>query len=263
MSLPKPNNTLVVMLLLILFCISTSHLSSQNNSNNIQRIRISFASNGLVRPLLLAFTPNNAATDGFDYGYDALNADHFPNDMFWMIDNESYVIQGVGQFNNTRLLPLGVFITNPGPIAISLTGLENFDTDIDVYIYDALLNTTTQINTTNFQMTLDATTYIDRFYMAFASDATLSVENPILHSVFVNYLNASNEIFIKMPEITDVEKVHLINLLGQSIQTWQKGDLKNYNNEIRIPLENVSKGNYVINVETNTTNINKRVIIKY
>lgn len=262
MFLPKPNNTLMVLLLLIFLCMSTSHLSSQNDSNVIQRVRISFTSSGFARPLLLGFTQDNAATDGVDYGYDALYMDEFPNDMFWMIDDERYVIQGVGQFNYTRLLPLGVFITNPGPIAISLTGLENFDTEIDVYIYDALLGTTSQINTTNYQMILDADTYLDRFYLAFATDATLSVEEALASYVFINYLNASDEILIKMSEITNVEKVHLINLLGQSVQTWHKNNMDTYNNEIRIPVENVSKGHYIIKVETNTTNVNKKIIIK-
>lgn len=263
MFLPKPNNTLVVLLIMIFLLVSTSHLSSQNVGNEIQRVRISFASNGFSRPLLLGFTPDNAATDGVDYGYDALFMDAYPNDMFWMIEGQKYVIQGVGQYNDTRILPLGVFIANAGPVAISLTALENFDTDIDVFIYDALLNTATQINTNSYQVTLDANTYLDRFYMAFASDATLSVDDTIAQPVFVNYLNASNEIFIKMPEITGVEKVYLLNLLGQSIKTWNKRELNTYNNEIRIPVENVSQGNYILNVETNTTNINKKIFIKY
>lgn len=263
MFLPKPKDTPVVLLVLLFLFLSTSHLSSQNNGSEIQRVRIRFTSNGFVRPLLLGFTPNNTATDGVDYGYDALFMDAYPNDMFWMIEGERYVIQGVGEFNNTRQLPLGVFIANAGPVSISLTALENFDTDIDVYIYDSLLNTVTQINTTDYQVTLDANTYTNRFYLAFASDATLSLEDQSTQSLFVNYLNASDEIYIKMPEITSVEKVHLINILGQSIHTWQKTDFDKYNlDELRIPMRNVSKGNYVVHVETNTTSINKQIVIR-
>ncbi len=34
-----------------------------------------------------------------DYGYDALNIDDFPNDMFFLVEDNQLVIQGVGAFD--------------------------------------------------------------------------------------------------------------------------------------------------------------------
>ena len=41
-------------------------------TNQIKRVRLDFTSPlGYTRHLLLGFTPDNAASDSFDYGYDA------------------------------------------------------------------------------------------------------------------------------------------------------------------------------------------------
>ena len=77
--------------------------------------------------MLLGFVPNNLATDYFDYGYDAMNTESFPNDLSWLINSEPYIIQGVGDFDESKLYPLGLYLSDSGEIEISLNTLENFD----------------------------------------------------------------------------------------------------------------------------------------
>jgi len=245
---------------------------SNNNANEIQRVRIDFVSpDKYTRHLLLAFTPDNAATDGFDYGYDGLNPDHFLNDLNWMIEGERYIIQGVGAFNDTKQYPFGLFLGDSGDIEIILTGLENFDSEIDVFIYDLLLDTYTRINDNSFKMNIDADEYLNRFFIAFKGAEV--DENPIdddeietspiveVVNTSINYLNKSNEIFIQVPNTVNVKHVYLINLLGQIENSWNALNSDFYN-EIKIPVKNISNGVYIISVKTNTGTINKKVLVR-
>jgi hypothetical protein len=230
----------------------------------IQRVRLRFsAEDGLRRPLLLAFTPNNAASDGYDYGYDALNYDQYPNDMFWNIEGQNYVIQGVGAFDDSKAYPLNINITNAGLIKIGITDLENFDTEIDVFVYDSLLETSTQINAVDYEVTLEAGIYQNRFYVAFGSNDALSITNNETSSALVRYLIKSHEIYIKSAELMDIEKVRLLNIMGQTVMTWNKKEFNSTFGEIRIPVVNIPEGTYIISAETSNATINKKAIITY
>ncbi len=245
-----------------------------NQENNlIKRIRLSFVSpEKAIRPLLLGFVPNNLATDDVDYGYDAANTDEFvPSDMSWMINDEKYLIQGVGDFDKTKQYPVGIFLSTSGHIEIALTALENFKDPVEVFVYDSLLGTYTQINDTSFRMSIDADDYLDRFYITFKQeeinnddddDSVIETDDDFTQTI-VNYLNSSGEIYIHVPNTVDVKQVYLINLLGQTVRSWNITNMPNLSSdEFKIPVKNISDGSYIIKVLTNTNTINKKVIIK-
>lgn len=239
----------------------------------IQRVRIDFVSpDKYTRHLLLAFTPDNAASDGFDYGYDGPNPDNFLNDLNWMIDDNRYVIQGVGAFEDTKQYPFGLFLADSGEIEIVLTDLENFDSEIDVFIYDSVLDSYTKINDEKFKMNIDAADYLNRFFIAFKSAEEEVEEDPIeeeeietlpieeIEISTVKYLNTTNEIYVQTPNNIDIKEVYLINMLGQVENSW---NLINNNslNELKIPVYNVSNGVYIIRVETNKKPFIKKILV--
>jgi len=53
-------------------------------------------------------------TNNFDLGYDGLIADTGSEDMFWMIQDAKFVIQGVPNFNTDQEFPLGIKIAKTG-----------------------------------------------------------------------------------------------------------------------------------------------------
>ncbi|WP_178985012.1 BspA family leucine-rich repeat surface protein [Winogradskyella helgolandensis] len=229
----------------------------------IRRLRFNFTTpEGAVRHLLLGFTSDNAATDGVDYGYDALNADYFPSDLSFLIEANNYVIQGVGEFDETKVYPLDMVIGEQGNIEIGLTELENFDEAIDVYIFDAVEGTYTRFNDVNFQMNLEAGTYNDRFFLAFQEDATLSTIKEEFKDIMVRYLHDSDEIYVKTPPSVQVKQLYLINVAGQTVASWNATNLP-MSNEIKIPVKHISEGNYIIKAETETATFNKKIIVKY
>ncbi len=246
-----------------IFLRTTQETETASIDNELQRVRITFKNpDNAIRELLLGFTPDNAATDGIDFGYDATNFDDLSNDMSFIINNEKYVIQAVGAFDNTKQFPLGIFLSDNGNIEISLKALENFDSEIDVFIYDAYNDTYTQINNSKYQMHLDKGDYTDRYFLAFKDDNKLDIIESDLSQIKVNYLDNTEEIHIKTPKYTTIKQVYLINTLGQTVKTWNATNAPlSYN--CKIPVQRVSEGSYIIKVETENGTTTKKIIIQY
>ncbi|NNK61165.1 MAG: HYR domain-containing protein, partial [Flavobacteriaceae bacterium] len=244
----------------------TSESDDDADADLIKRIRINGKTpEGAIRPLLLGFIPNGEATDGVDLAYDAENTDDFPNDFSWVIGDKLYTTQGVGDFDITKQYPIGVVLTNPGDIEISLLEIENFNPDIKVFLYDALFGTTTCLNYDDFQIELHANTYMDRFYLVFQVDEeTLGNSEINNDNIFVKYLNDSDELLINMPNINDIEDVALYNMLGQEVIVFDPEDFDFANiTELRIPIESISEATYVVRVKTKNGVANKMVLITY
>ncbi|WP_411768945.1 HYR domain-containing protein [Winogradskyella sp. A3E31] len=229
----------------------------------ISRIRLNFTSHvdGKIRPLLLGFTSDNSATDGFDYGYDASNTYFQNNDAFFIIEDGVYVIQGVGEFNEDKMYPLGIFLSENSDVEVALTDIESFEEDIDVFIYDAVLDIYTKLNDTNFETNLEPDYYADRFFITFKASSTLSDDEIVKDDlVYVAYLDASKDIYIKIPNKV-AKKVNLINVLGQTVRTWDSGLEEYYSNAYRIPVSGLPSGTYILKVETDSSTLSKKIII--
>ncbi|MBJ7879314.1 LamG-like jellyroll fold domain-containing protein [Gelidibacter salicanalis] len=243
--------------------VDNQQRTTNTKENDIKRIRLDFISpENTVRPLLLGFVPNDLATDGVDYGYDALNKDNYPSDLSWMINKSKYIIQGVGNFDETKRYPFALHLGKNGAAEIKLTELENFTETIDVYIYDSVLGTYHQINSTNFTISLDAGNYDNRFYLAFSEEKSLSIIDEEFKNVVVKYLQNTDEIYIKTPNDIEVQQVSLVNIIGQTVQAWNATNTT-LSNDMKIPVKYLPDGNYIVKIQTTTGTFNKKVIVKY
>ena len=234
--------------------------------STMQRVRIDFESpDGFVRPLLLAFTTDDSATDGVDYGYDGANFDQFPDDLFWMIEDNTYVIQGVGSFEETKQYPLGLFLTNSGNIKISLNSLENFNQEIEVFVFDNLENTYTRINANNFDIDITSGEYLNRFFITFSnpnasnngvSNGSLSIEefnNEDLTSI--TYVSNSDQLIIKSN--STITHIEIYSITGQKIKRLNNIHSK----EIKMPLQLNHKGYAIVKAFGLETHQSKSIIL--
>ncbi|MCB0444804.1 MAG: T9SS type A sorting domain-containing protein, partial [Gelidibacter sp.] len=80
--------------------------------------------------------------------------------------------------------------------------------------------------------------------------------------ITVNYLQRTDEIYVKTPESIYVKQVYLINTAGQTVKSWNVTNM-NFGSEFKIPVKQMSEGNYILSVQTNTQTYNKKVIVKY
>ncbi|WP_166667461.1 HYR domain-containing protein, partial [Meridianimaribacter flavus] len=243
--------------------LNSENSESEAYNDGIKRLRLKVTtSENAGRHLLLGFTPNNEATDGVDYGYDAQNRDQLTNDASWSIEDNNYIIQGVGEFDELNTYPLNIHLSDQGNVSISLTDLENFDEDIDVFVYDSTEDSYTQINYSNFNINLEAGDYNSRFNIVFVEDNSLSVIDTQLKDITVKYLHNSNELYIKTTSSINAKQIYMINIAGQVVKSWNMTNLP-LSDELRIPVKNISEGNYVVKIETNTSSYSKKVIVKY
>lgn len=235
--------------------------TNDENGTTDKFVRIDFVSpEKAVRHLVLGFMDNNRASDGIDYGYDALNNDSFADDMTFNIEGKKYVIQGVGTFDATKSYPLHIDLEYGGVIKIELTDLENFEENTNVFIYDAVENNYFQINEFSFEKTLEAGHYDSRFFLSFSDNSTLSTIETKLNDITINYLQSSNEVLIKAPSSVIINKLSLINMIGQNVRSWD-AIYSTSSNDIRLPIHHISSGNYILQVNTNNAIINKKIII--
>ncbi|MFC0604221.1 T9SS type A sorting domain-containing protein [Winogradskyella pulchriflava] len=189
---------------LLLFAFSFSFAQS-----DIQIVRIDFQNpEGYTRQLALGFVQDNSATDGVDYGYDSPNIEDLEDDLNWMIEDNRYVIQGVGAFDATKYYPLGMFLSNAGEVSISLNALESFSSPVDVYLYDLELNSYTLLNTSNLTQNLSAGTYLNRYFVTFSNSTHLAISAHYLLST-----NEAEKSEIKLWHSRANNELHLVGLL--------------------------------------------------
>jgi hypothetical protein len=244
---------------------------TDNSSDKIQKetykkIRLGFnANNNYHRQVLLGFM-NDKASSEMDYGYDALNLDDSPNDMYFLNGENQLVIQGEGYFNDDASYPIGVKTDVEGKISFTIDALENFDPQQKIYLYDNVTKTHNEIQNKVFEVTLPAGINNTRFSLQFknnSSGKTLSVDenNAKTNDIKISHIQNSNIIKISNNSIeTVVEKVALFNINGQSIANWKIENQDQQN--IQIQIKSISSGVYIVKLKTTTGELSKKLIVK-
>ena len=223
---------------------SNFHRTTSQNSI----IRIGYEDpEGFHRQLALGFMTDSEADENYNPGYDALMIDDREDELFYIIENDiskKYVIQGVGDFHEFLEFPLGLNITEAGTHTIMLDGVENFYSP--VYIKDTYLQIIYNLSENTFNPTLSPGEYLDRFKVVFSVE-TLG-EDPVFKDSIEVFYNGNNNLVINNPNNFTLNKIQVVNTLGQVIK---KVDLNGSSNPlITIPF-NVADGLYFINVNSN------------
>ena len=250
-----------------------------------EKFRIGFDSpSAYHRQLLMTIDENT--TFSYDRAYDAVIDNHPQEDMMWMLDDEKAIILGVPAIENDRKFPLRIGLPMDGEISIGVDALENVNTDnTTVFVFDALQDTYTDITTDEkFTITLEAGTYLERFYIVFEQTAAAEeetedttedteeqdtqdievVEVEILDeveesdnlSVFFN--NQSNSIVINKRVDYDVKSIQLFTILGQLIKEWTPDS---ETSRIELPVQDVSTGAYILKMQKPQTTYTQKLII--
>ena len=237
---------------------SSSITSPLNILDDTPMIRLVYNSpTGFNREIALGVS--TTATNGFDLGYDAFLADLNLEDMYWIIEENKFVIQGVNNLNINQEFPLGVQINESGVFTIHLESIENLDADLPIFIKDSVTNTTHQINSNDFELALSAGNYENRFVVTFNSQEALSVNDEIANeeSILLYYNLSLESIEIFNPNNLKIEAVALYNTIGQEILNIELNTTKALNN-IAV---NVETGVYIVELKTDIGVITKKIII--
>jgi hypothetical protein len=251
---------------------SNSDHWNDNSNDAIQKetfmkVRLGFNSNNdYHRQVLLGFM-NEKATSDIDYGYDGVNLDNIPNNMYLLNGENELVIEGEGYFDDNASYPIGVKTDVAGKVSFTIDALENFDAQQKVYIYDDEKKTYNEIQKNAFEVTLPVGVNNTRFSLRFKDqslppDKALSVEEKTkVSDIKIAHIQSSNTIIINnnLPDVV-VEKVTLFNILGQSVANWKIENQDQQN--IQLPIKKMSSGVYVAKIKTSNGEMNKKIIIK-
>ncbi|WP_397362439.1 LamG-like jellyroll fold domain-containing protein [Olleya sp. R77988] len=238
---------------------SAQSATTNNSSDNRLKIRLGFNSvNSLHRQLLV--TEDTNATPGYDWGYDGINNETQQDDIYWMVDNEKYIIQGTNDISATTILPIGIHVDSNGLNTFTIDALENVPDNLEIYIYDTVTDTYNDIRLNDFSIILNTGEYLDRFQLRFSQSNSLSAEDfEFETNINFYYANENNIIVINNPKLEVIKKVSLYNLLGQEIISsteFESLDL------IEIKTNPISTGTYILEVKTDEGKISKKVLVE-
>lgn len=213
------------------------------------------------RQIAIGFDGQNA-TDGFDYGYDSINFDDFPSDMNFLQDTNKLVIQGVGDFAATASYPLTVKSDLNGVIRFEIDELENFDPEQAIYLYDDATATYHNLKQNPAEITVDAGTYDNRFFLRFQNPNLGIDDNDAAQPVKVQYLNSNGTLVVHNNNAgATVKEVHLFNVMGQQVGNW-KVDATADQTNIILPVAKLSTGTYIAKVTSDKGNFAQKVAIR-
>ncbi len=241
---------------------TSSHLKDNSNdevyNNYNTKIRLGFNSaNNFHRQLLIGFMNENA-TDGLNIGYDGYQIDTQLNDLYFLIDNSEYTIQGVGEFDNNKVYPIGVTTNITGIVKLMVDDTEFLPSNQNIYIHDKETSMFYDITKKAAEINLPAGTYNTRFELTFKTDNSLGIEESKLPESMLLVYNKElkKKLFISKNQSIVIKEVSIYNISGQQLFIMKKiPDLKT----IEIPF-NVQEGTYVVKIVTDKGVISKKVL---
>ena len=244
---------------------TTTRTNTSNATTDItdlrQKIKIGFNSVGGQHRQLLLTLDENTSPD-VDWGYDGTTYDYKNDDMFWLIDNNFYVIQASNSFGEEAKYPLALYTSEDGNNSITIDQLINVDGDQDVFIHDIDLGIYHNLKDSDYDVFLNAGYYDQRFEIVFTnlSAASLGTDDEILEDekIDVRYSNTIDKIVLINPHGLQVNDIQIYNIIGQhitEIKEIKNGNITEYN------IGKLSSGPYIIKLNTVSGSVSKKVLI--
>ncbi|WP_452219221.1 LamG-like jellyroll fold domain-containing protein [Lacinutrix undariae] len=231
-----------------------------NSGDNRMKIRLGFnSSNSIRRQLLLTIDDN--ATEDIDWGYDGkLNEDQM-DDMFWMIENQKYIIQGSNIANDDTTFPIGFNMLSEGMNILTIDELENVPENTTVYVHNLETNIYHNLSENDFEFYLPEGEYLSTYEITFRDQTNnaLSIEDNSLNALQVFYANTSEHLVLINPNTENIKSMLLYNMIGQHIQTFNTVEIANHS---EYTIKNLSTGTYIIKLETDKGSLSKKILVK-
>ena len=207
-------------------------------------------------PILIGFVPG--ATDGFENTHDGIFVNEGASIEFYsFIDSNKYEIQGRSelQANQQIDVPLGFEVSTAGDYTISRV-LDYINTDFDITLEDTLLNTFTDLRTSDY--TFNVTGSIEdnsRFIMHYNYTSTLGVDNDVVDSNQIHTFFNDNHLVSESHSNIEIDRIQLYDMTGK--------ELINTSFKQSLATGNLSTGIYIVQYSlTDSRSISKKVIKK-
>jgi len=221
-----------------------------------RKLRIGYHSpEGYKRQLLL--TEDKNATVDIDWGYDGKTNEEIPEDMFWSISEQDYIIQAIDTIQGDVILPLNVKTKEAGIIEINIEALEHINDDISIFLKDNEVYH--NLRESKYLTTVEKGITSNRFEIVLKADLQNENVTAIENDFSVFFENASSTLTITNPKKHLVKEIQSINMLGQVVFTSSvNSDL----DKIKTPMS-LQPGSYIFKIIMEDHTINKKAIISH
>ncbi|MEM6515066.1 MAG: LamG-like jellyroll fold domain-containing protein [Bacteroidota bacterium] len=236
-----------------------SENSSEDFTDTRPKIRLGFDSvNTIHRQVLL--TIDEEATIGKDWAYDGELFNEQVDDMFWLIDDEKFIIQGSNSLDTDTAYPLGIKISDTGLHSISIDVLENMDSNVSIYLHDIDNQTYHNLMDSEFEFFLTTGEYLEKFELTFADlNETLSQTNFKNDNLTVYYNNNNASLTVKKSQETNLKSIALFDLYGKKLTAITDISDRDYS---EYPVKNLSTGTYIVNLNTISGLVSKKILVR-
>lgn len=239
---------------------STETDATATSDDPRMKLRIGFNSVSTIHRQLL-LTIDEHASVNIDWAFDGKLYEGQVDDMYWLINNDPYIIQGSNEAEISSVYPLGLLTDSDGINSITIDALENVPDDINIYVHDIALDHYHNLRESDYSIFLNAGEYHDRFEITFGTpEQILGVGDNVSVQLDVLYSNDIEKIVIINPNRIKVTSMTLYNMLGQRVCTFDN-IAQRENSEYQT--NHLSTGTYIVNLQTVTEQtVIKKVVIK-
>ena len=203
---------------------------------------------GYHRQLLVTSDPGTTA--GFDLAYDAPLIENNQEDMYWLINENGFIIQAVPEFSKNFELPLEIKVAKKGQFRISLDKMQQVPDHFEIHLKDTSLAQTHDLRTSAFEFAAEPGLIQERFSIVFLNNSKKdkqNLEDPGLEALDAFYINSEEAIRIINPELIHIESGSLYSLSGQFLQRYGLIPTQP-STKLAIPLK--TSGIYIMNLQT-------------
>ncbi len=210
---------------------------------------------GYHRELLLG--ARAVATTNFDIGYDAFMIDVNEEDMYWLINDSKFVIQGVNEIRHLQEFPIGVKVNQDGIVTIRMESIEGVEEHVDVVLLDKETGNYHSIKKSPFMLTLAAGKYDNRFAIVFNElEGEEKLEEEVINGIELKiyYDKNTSEIAVNHNQDLKIFRTDLYNIIGQKIRQL---DFTNHRAHVSL-----SSGIYILKLKTSKGVITRKIKIQ-
>ncbi|MEH6535742.1 MAG: T9SS type A sorting domain-containing protein [Psychroserpens sp.] len=262
LTLPKIIKTSILFVCLMLATSSLfaeSFQSDPESGDLTMKIGLTFDSaNSYLRKIDVIADEN--ATLGYDSDYDVALESVQEDDMYWLINQNRFLNQGINEFNDSTILPIGINTNSNGIHVISIDKLENIPTDMNIYVHDKSIGIFHNIKEGAYQVNLNVGTFTNRFEITFKAQETLSTNEFDARdkSIDISFDIAADQIKVLNNLNSKIEAIHVYSILGQTVY---KNNNTTTNSEIRINANTMTTGAYIVIIKADTGISTKKILV--
>ncbi len=211
--------------------------------------------NGSFSKLLIGYTENS--TNDYDEGIDGKNINDDDVTLTSIINNEYFTIQGRAlPFENSDVLPLNFRTYTAGNFTISLDTAEGiFNNEQELFLKDNLLQVVHDLSQFPYVFYSENGNFNARFEIVYQStllnNSEFTFDNIIMYP---NPIGNNQDLFIKGLK-NETTTISIFDVTGKEI-------LNQKMLTDQLSISNVSKGMYLVKIETETKTVTKKLIIK-